>query len=188
MLAIIAAIVAGASILMLSLINDPGTEGGDRNENGGQGGGGGSGNGGTIEVQSVTDFDPQGTGGEHPDEVNLAIDGDSSTAWTTENYQDPLSALGKDGVGLVLDLGESVEVASVEVQGCGDCGLQVGHASEAASDATGFEMVDDTEAAGDPETFEFDPVSDRFWLVFITTLPGGGGGSASISEVTFGGP
>ena len=188
MLAIIAAIVAGASILMLSLINDPGTEGGDRNENGGQGGGGGSGNGGTIEVQSVTDFDPQGDGSEHPDEVNLAIDGDSSTPWTTENYQDPLSALGKDGVGLVLDLGDSVEIASVEVQGCGDCGLQVGHASEAASDATGFEMVDDTEAAGDPETFDFDPVSDRFWLVFITTLPGGGGGSASISEVTFGGP
>ena len=187
MLAIIAAIVAGASILMLSLINDPGTEGGDRNENGGQGGGG-SGNGGTIEVQSATDFDPQGTGGEHPDEVNLAIDGDSSTAWTTENYQDPLSALGKDGVGLVLDLGDSVEVASVEVQGCGDCGLQVGHASEAASDASGFEMVGDIEAAGDSETFDFDPVSDRYWLVFIATLPGGGGGSASISEVTFGGP
>ena len=188
MLAIIAAVVAGASILMLSLLNDPGPEGGDGNENGGQGSGGGSGDAGTIEVQSVTDFDPQGDGSEHPDEVNLAIDGDSSTPWTTENYQDPLSALGKDGVGLVLDLGDSVEIASVEVQGCGDCGLQVGHASEAASDATGFEMVDDTEAAGDPETFDFDPVSDRFWLVFITTLPGGGGGSASISEVTFGGP
>ena len=72
--------------------------------------------------------------------------------------------------------------------GDGDCGLQVGHASEAASDASGFETVGDSEAAGDPETFEFEPVSDRFWLVFITTLPGGGGGSASISEVTFGGP
>ena len=188
MLAIIAAIVAGGSILMLSLLNDPGNEGGDRNENGGRGSGGGSGDGAAIEVQSVTDFDPQGDGSEHPDEVNLAIDGNSSTAWTTENYQDPLSALGKDGVGLVLDLGESVEVASVEVQGCGDCGLQVGHASEAASDASGFETVDDTDAAGDPETFDFDPVSDRYWLVFITTLPGGGGGSASISEVTFGGP
>ena len=27
------------------------------------------------------------TGGEHPDEVKLAIDGDPNTAWTTENYQ-----------------------------------------------------------------------------------------------------
>jgi eukaryotic-like serine/threonine-protein kinase len=188
MLAIIAVIVAGASILMLSLINDPSSEGGNRTENGGRGNGGGSGNGGTIEVQSVDDFDPQGDGSEHPEEVNLAIDGNSSTVWTTENYQDPLSALGKDGVGLVLDLGDSVEITSIEVQGCGDCGLQVGHASEAASDASGFEMMDETDAAGDPETFDFDPVSDRYWLVFITTLPGGGGGSASISEVTFGGP
>jgi hypothetical protein len=188
MLGIIAAIVAGASILMLSLINDRGSEGGNGNENGGQGNGGGSGDGATIEVQSVTDFDPQGDGSEHPDEVNLAIDGNPSTAWTTENYQDPLSALGKDGVGLVLDLGDGAEVGTVEVQGCDGCGLQIGHASEPASDAAGFEMADDTDAAGDPETFGLDPVSDRYWLVFVTTLPGGGGGSASISEVTFGGP
>jgi len=189
-LGIIAVIVAAASFLMLSLINDPETGGGNGNGNGneGQGNGGGSGNGGAIEVQSAIDFDPQGDGAEHPDEVNLAIDGNPSTAWTTEDYQDPLSALGKDGVGLVLDLGDSVEVASIEVQGCGECGLQVGHAAEAASDASGFEAVGESDAASDPETFEFDPVSNRYWLVFVTTLPGGGGGSASISEVTFGGP
>ena len=46
--------------------------------------------------------------------------------------------------------------------------------------------VGETDAAGDPETFEFEPAADRYWLVFVTTLPGGGG-SASISEVTFGG-
>jgi eukaryotic-like serine/threonine-protein kinase len=189
-LGIIAVIVAAASFLMLSLINDPETGGGNGNGNGneGQGNGGGSGNGGAIEVQSAIDFDPQGDGAEHPDEVNLAIDGNPSTAWTTEDYQDPLSALGKDGVGLVLDLGDSVEVASIEVQGCGECGLQVGHAAEAAADASGFESVGESDAASDPETFEFDPVSNRYWLVFVTTLPGGGGGSASISEVTFGGP
>ena len=188
MLGIIAVIVAGASFLLLSLMNNPDSDGGSgRNGNGGQGNGG-SGDGETIEVQSVTDFDPQGGDGEHPDEVNLAIDGNPSTAWTTENYQDPLSAIGKDGVGLVLDLGDAVEVASIEVQGCGDCGLQVGHASEAVSDASGFETVAESDAADDPESFEFDAVSDQYWLVFITTLPGGGGGSASISEVTFGGP
>jgi hypothetical protein len=188
MLGIIAVIVAGASILMLSLINDQDPGGGNGNENGGRENGGGSGDGATIEVQSVTDFDPQGDGSEHPDEVNLAVDGNPSTAWTTENYQDPLSALGKNGVGLVLDLGDSAEVGTVEVQGCGGCGLQIGHASEPASDASGFEMVDETDVAEDPETFDLDPVTDRYWLVFVTTLPGGGGGSASISEVTFGGP
>lgn len=187
-LGIIAVIVAASSVLLLNLINDPETGGANGNGNGGQGNGGGSGSGDTIEVQSASDFDPQGDGTEHSDEVNLAIDGDPSTAWTTEDYQDPLSALGKDGVGLVLDLGDAVEVASVEVQGCSGCGLQVGHASEAASDASGFEIVGESEAAGDTETFEFEAVSDRYWLVFVTALPGGGGGSASISEVTFGGP
>jgi eukaryotic-like serine/threonine-protein kinase len=187
-LGIIAVIVAAASFLLLNLINDPETGGGNGSDNGGQGNGGGSGGGDTIEIQSALDFDPQGDGTEHSDEVNLAIDGDPATAWTTEDYQDPLSALGKDGVGLVLDLGEAVEVASIEVQGCADCGLTVGHASEAASDASGFETVGESDAAGDPEAFEFEAVSDRYWLVFVTALPGGGGGSASISEVTFGGP
>ena len=79
-------------------------------------------------------------------------------------------------------------MASVEVQGCAGCGLQVGHAAEAASDASGFETVGTSDAAGETETFEFDAVSNRYWLVFVTALPGGGGGSASISEVTFGGP
>jgi hypothetical protein len=189
MLGIMAAVVAVASIVLLSLINREQTGGGGNGSGNGNGGqtNGGSGNTEAIEVQRATDFDPQGSGGEHPDEVDLAIDGDPSTAWTTENYEDPLSALGKDGVGLVLDLGDSVEVASVEVQGCDGCGLQVRHASEAASDASGFETVGETDAAGDPETFEFEPAADRYWLVFVTTLPGGGGGSASISEVTFGG-
>lgn len=187
-LGIIVVIVAASSVLLLNLINDPETGGANGSGNGGQGNGGGSGSGDTIEVQSASDFDPQGDGTEHSDEVNLAIDGDPSTAWTTEDYQDPLSAVGKDGVGLVLDLGDAVEVASVEVQGCSGCGLQVGHASEAASDASGFEIVGESEAAGDTETFEFEAVSDRYWLIFVTALPGGGGGSASISEVTFGGP
>ncbi|MGH2775554.1 MAG: protein kinase domain-containing protein [Actinomycetota bacterium] len=189
MLGIIAVVVAVASIVLLSLFNrDPGTGGNGSDGNGGQGNGEGSGDAETIEVQSVTDFDPVGGDGEHPEEVDLAVDGDPNTAWTTENYQDPLSALGKDGVGLVFDLGDGVEVASVEVQGCSDCGLLVGHAAEPASDASGFETADETDAAGDPEPFEFDPVADRYWLVFVTELPGGGGGSASISEVTFGAP
>ena len=189
MLGIIAAVVAVASVVLLSMMNreDPGPASGG-NGGGAGGGGGGSGGGGTIAVQSVADFDPQGGDGEHPEQRDLAVDGDPATAWTTENYQDPLSALGKDGVGLVLDLGDEVEVASVEVQGCSGCGLQVGHGAEAAPDASGFETVGTSNGAGDPETFEFEAVSNRYWLVFITTLPGGGGGSASISEVTFGGP
>jgi hypothetical protein len=171
----------------MTLLNNDDGGSGDGGPRGEGGGGGGSGSG-ALEVASVVDFDPEGDGGEHPDEVGLAVDGNPSTAWTTEDYQDPLSALGKDGVGLVFDLGDEVEVASVEVQGCEGCGLQIGHAPEAGAAASDFETVGETESAGDPESFEFDAAADRYWLVFVTLLPGGGGGSASISEVTFGGP
>jgi eukaryotic-like serine/threonine-protein kinase len=191
MLAVIALAVALISILLLSLLNNRNEPGGGGNGGGAGGnGGGGGGRNGSVEVQSVVDFDPQGTGGEHPDEVDLAIDGDPATAWTTENYDDSLELLGKDGVGLVFDLGDA-EVGGVEVQGCSGCGLQVGHSSSdptGAADASGFEIVDETDSAGDTEGFEFDATTDRYWLVFVTTLPGGGGGSAAISEVTFGGP
>ena len=191
MLGVIALIVAVASIVLLSLLNDP-----DPDEGGRETGGGGGGkadtdegdDGGALEVQSVTDFDPVGGDGEHPDEVDLAVDGDPNTAWTTESYQDPLSALGKDGVGLVFDLGEGAEVASVDVQGCSTCGLQVGHGEAPGPDASAFSVVGETDSASDAESFTFDAASNRYWLVFITELPGGGGGSGAISEVTFGGP
>jgi eukaryotic-like serine/threonine-protein kinase len=47
------------------------------------------------------DFDPLGTGGEHHNEVGLAIDGQPDTKWTTETYQ--VGNLGKAGVGVYLD-------------------------------------------------------------------------------------
>ena len=192
MLVVIAVAVAVISILLLSLLDNGNEPGGGGNGGGGGGGnsGGGGGESGSLEVQSVVDFDPQGTGGEHPDEVELAIDRDPATAWTTESYDDSLELLGKDGVGLVFDLGEA-EVAGVEVDGCSGCGLEVGHTSTdptGAADASDFEFVGETDSAGDTETFDFDAITDRYWLVFVTALPGGGGGSAAISEVTFGGP
>ena len=44
-------------------------------------------------------FDPLGDGDEHSDIVPLALDGDPSTAWSSEDYR----ALNKAGVGFVVD-------------------------------------------------------------------------------------
>ena len=53
----------------------------------------------------MTDFDPLGDGRERPDLLPLASDGDPSTAWYTENYQDSPELGGlKKGVGLSLAL------------------------------------------------------------------------------------
>jgi eukaryotic-like serine/threonine-protein kinase len=73
---------------------------------------------------SVVDFDPFGTAGENPDLLPLATDRDPATHWETESYDlnheaRPTGLLvasqgvDKPGVGLLVDLGESREVAGL---------------------------------------------------------------------------
>ncbi len=60
---------------------------------------------GPLTVASVRDYDPLGDDRERPDLLPLATDGDPSTAWYTENYQDtPELGNLKEGVGLALTL------------------------------------------------------------------------------------
>jgi putative peptidoglycan lipid II flippase len=61
-----------------------------------------------VRPLAVTAIDPFGDGSELSSNAGLAADGDLSTAWKSENYFD--GELGKPGIGLVLDLGQSVEV------------------------------------------------------------------------------
>jgi tRNA A-37 threonylcarbamoyl transferase component Bud32 len=87
---------------------------------GGHGGGGGGVTGESrIAISSATDYDPEGDGAEHSDEVSQAIDGNqTSTAWTTETYVTgpSLEDSGKGGVGLYLDAGHPVSARSLEVR------------------------------------------------------------------------
>ena len=72
-----------------------------------------------IELSNPVDFDPDGDDGEeHPDEVDLAIDGDPSTFWLTSTYQagPALEASGKPGVGLIVEADEPVIARDIEVQ------------------------------------------------------------------------
>ena len=154
---------------------------------GNRGNGGGGGNG-AISVERVSDFDPYGDGEEHADEAALAADGNTSTEWTTENYTSSLELQNKPGVGLVFDLGESVEVGSVEVTGSSDLALELRASDELGENEQAFDEVDSATATGDVETFEADGATARYWLLWITSLPNDAGGSASIAEVEFGAP
>lgn len=64
---------------------------------------------GAVAPASAFTFDPFGDDSENDSNVALAIDGDRSTAWRSENYFD--GSLHKDGVGVVFDLGERREVS-----------------------------------------------------------------------------
>jgi serine/threonine protein kinase len=66
-----------------------------------------------VRPLSVTAIDPFGDGSELSSNADLAADGSLSTSWKSENYFD--GELGKPGIGLVLDLGQSVRVQGVRL-------------------------------------------------------------------------
>ncbi|MEA2498299.1 MAG: eukaryotic-like serine/threonine-protein kinase, partial [Actinomycetota bacterium] len=111
---------------------------------------GGSGSAGApIAVQEVLDLDPYGDDGEeHREEVGSAIDGDPGTAWTTENYNDPLEAMGKPGVGLRFDLGSPQQVSRVEISfGTPDVTFELRVGDTDSTEESTFEVVETIEGA-----------------------------------------
>ncbi|MFN8216694.1 MAG: protein kinase [Solirubrobacterales bacterium] len=63
----------------------------------GGGGGGQKSEGRTVPLASATDYDPEGDGSEGEETVELAIDGNLSSAWSTEHYEDEEFAGTKTG-------------------------------------------------------------------------------------------
>ncbi len=130
----------------------------------------------SIGLTGISAYDPDGDDAEHDDEAGLATDGDLSTFWTTESYR---AGLGKPGVGLVVDAGETVRPRTMTV----------------TTDTPGYTLEI---RAGDSPQGPFDPVSSsreidrrvrfnlrdadaRYFLVWITELDSG---SKHVNEVT----
>jgi len=173
-------VLVGAVVALSSLANDDGndaeTPGGAANPNGG----GGS----AVQIQEASDFDPHGGDGEHPDEVDLSWDGNEATAWNTSNYNDPLP-IQKPGVGLLFDLGADEEIGSVAVSGSDGMSIEIRAGTSPPSTEGDADLVASDDDFSSGEIALDEPASARYWIVWITDLPGGGGGSASISEVRF---
>lgn len=178
----IAAVVA-AALFLANLADEPGGSPADR------GGSAGSEEDGAapLEIESVTDFDPHGGDGEHPDEAPLAADGDTSTAWTTQSYSASLELLDKPGVGLVFDLGDAGAVEEVTITGSPGMDIEVLYADEVGGDETEFERAAEASSTGNESVMDTGGAEGRYWLVWITALSQEGGGQASISEVEFSG-
>jgi hypothetical protein len=138
-----------------------------------------------VDIAAVRDFDPEQDGGdpeENPDLVPLATDGDPATAWETLSYKDgPELAPYKNGVGLLVDLGEETQVGEVLVTLTGSpYDLQLLAAPEGASAPTGVDGLR-TVAARDGASGEValtgdETVVTRYLVVWLTALPQGEGG------------
>ena len=134
-----------------------------------------------LPVRAGRDFDPQGDPNrENPDEVALAFDGDPATRWRTVAYLgNPRLGGLKRGVGLVLDLGSPQPVSSVTValSGTGtDLDLRVPQDQTLTRPPLGSDRqwtpVAEQSGAGRSATLAPEqPVTTRFLLVYLTSLP-----------------
>jgi eukaryotic-like serine/threonine-protein kinase len=135
-----------------------------------------------IELVSAEDFDPEGDNEEHSEEVELAIDGNSDTSWTTETYDagPGLDLSGKSGVGMVVDAGEPVAAREMTIQSSvgGWSGEVYGAADGPPTDLAewGSPIATITDAEAE-ETVTLDATSEsQFYLLWITDLAEGEGG------------
>jgi eukaryotic-like serine/threonine-protein kinase len=81
------AVVAAGALLAVQFISS----------GGGGGGGALKGEGSTVGLSSAADYDPQGDGEEDPDIVELVVDGNLATAWSSEHYDSETFAGTKSG-------------------------------------------------------------------------------------------
>jgi serine/threonine-protein kinase len=148
-----------------------------------------------VNIVRAHDFDPTDTGGdgaEHPEEVQLAIDGNpTGTAWSTENYKNgDCSNLGpKPGVGIWVEAADAKAIKTVELRS-----QQSGYNAEiraAPGASTAPESLDQwavvghgTDLGNRARINVAVSSPSRFYLVWLTKLASTGGGCAvDISDI-----
>jgi hypothetical protein len=140
-----------------------------------------------VPIVAGSVFDPQGDGDpDHPNDVPLAYDGDPTTAWTTYEYRgSPAFGNLKDGLGLLLDLGNAQELAGVTLTSTvPGATVEILTGDSAATELDGFEPATEGTIQGETGLAFDEPVSARFVLVWITGLvPSEGGFAADIAEI-----
>lgn len=145
---------------------------------------------------AARDFDPAGDGGdgrENPDQVRFVMDGDPTTAWTTERYGRSANFNGrKPGAGVVVDLGAVREVRWVTVDvGGGATSADIRVPADPAVSAPPMDNRDQWRRVGGftASTGAIDlqleaPVRTRWVLVYLTSMPRDGANfSGAIHEI-----
>lgn len=134
-----------------------------------------------LEIAEPRDFDPLGDQEEHSEDVSAAVDGNPETYWSTESYD---AGLGKAGVGLLFDLGQSRAVKAAVITS-DTPGMRVElRAADDPPDSAAMTAIGAPADAEGVTRLEAEGRRARYWLVWITELPDALG-SAHIAEVRF---
>ena len=187
---LIPVVIAIAAVVALALwlpgvIDDGGNNKPGRTSTSGPGGAGNPG-GHVISPKDVTAFDPEGDGTEHQELADLVTDGNATTGWHTQTYRSSLQSQNKPGVGLLFDLGSSVTVDEVRIASqTPGYSFELRAGDQPGSSEASFDVVKTTADAAGSQDVTFGAATHRYWLLWITSLPGGGAGTAFINEVKF---
>jgi transcriptional regulator with XRE-family HTH domain len=125
-----------------------------------------------LAIASATAFGPAGPSqGDNPSLASLAIDGSDSTAWNTDWYATP-TLNGQPGTGLLLDMGTTVTVSSVQVllgpAPGGTVQLRAGNSPSLAD----LPVVAQATNPGGALTLQpGSPVTAQYVLIWFTQLP-----------------
>jgi eukaryotic-like serine/threonine-protein kinase len=143
---------------------------------------GSNGGGAPVQVHGVGAYDPFGDGHEHDAQAPLATDGKLSTAWATENYHASLEAIGKKGVGLVLDAGHAVQLHHLGLSSSTPgftAEIRAGDSKTGPFDA----VVGASQVVGTNGTVQYTLTdgAHRYYVIWITDL--GGRGTVQINDV-----
>jgi serine/threonine-protein kinase len=130
-----------------------------------------------LRKTAAHDYDPYGTGGEHPELTRFAVDRDPSSTWATENYD--AGDLQKPGVGLYVDAKPSVSAKSLQIQTpTPGFNVQIYAAKNgppAKVPEPGWKQVGGAQGVKSRQPIALDTAGQRFryYLIWITKLPPG---------------
>jgi hypothetical protein len=140
-----------------------------------------------LPVAKVSAYDPKGDGRENDAALPAAVDGDPSTAWTSDRYTTARFGGLKSGLGLLLDLGRSRPLRTVLLRfGAAGTSVRV-YVGDDRSALLAGRLAASASGAGRSARLALpDGVRGRYLLVWLTALPPatGHGYRASVDEVT----
>ena len=124
---------------------------------------------GDVAILSVESHDPFGEGGENDDDVANLVDGDLSTTWQTERYQDQLSLI-KPGVGVVAAVRGIPQQLHLAGLSAGTV-FEVRWSLTLENDPEDWQRVAAGSAPAGTTSVDLPGRSDGYWLLWMTELP-----------------
>jgi eukaryotic-like serine/threonine-protein kinase len=143
-----------------------------------------------LKPAGVTAVGPGGGTGDDPGSADLVIDGSTSTGWQTDWYDTAAFGGLQTGTGLLVDMGHTVTVSSVQVTlgpaAGNDLEVRVGDSSSVSSLTT---VATESGAGGTVQLKLAAPTQARYVLIWFTSLAPDGAGTyqAKVYNITVSG-